>query len=165
MVGADGTIEIPMLGSMKASGMKPSDLEKLLTAKDNLYFAGMMVQQGHAGGEVAGATSTTLTLAAITPALAGTYDVVVTNSVASVVAVGAFVISAIALLASGVAAVTAPSIVSDSPSTWMSRLSRPTPGRSASSVMPAGSRPQACATSAMRCRTACRLSEMLIIMP
>jgi phosphate acetyltransferase len=32
---------------------------KLLTGKDNLYYAGMMVRTGDAGGEVAGATGTT----------------------------------------------------------------------------------------------------------
>ncbi len=43
----------------KSKGLTHEDAEKLLTAKDNLYFAGMMVRQGDAGGEVAGATSTT----------------------------------------------------------------------------------------------------------
>jgi phosphate acetyltransferase len=43
----------------KSKGLSREDAEKLLTANDNLYFAGMMVRQGDAGGEVAGATSTT----------------------------------------------------------------------------------------------------------
>lgn len=43
----------------KSKGMTREEAEKTLTAKDNLYFAGMMVRQGDAGGEVAGATSTT----------------------------------------------------------------------------------------------------------
>jgi phosphate acetyltransferase len=43
----------------KSKGLSREDAEKLLTASDNLYFAGMMVRQGDAGGEVAGATSTT----------------------------------------------------------------------------------------------------------
>lgn len=43
----------------KSKGLSREDAEKLLTAKDNLYFAGMMVRTGDAGGEVAGATSTT----------------------------------------------------------------------------------------------------------
>lgn len=43
----------------KSKGLTKEDAEKLLVAKDNLYFAGMMVRQGDAGGEVAGATSTT----------------------------------------------------------------------------------------------------------
>ena len=43
----------------KSKGMTPEEARKLLTAKDNLYYAGMMVRQGDAGGEVAGATSTT----------------------------------------------------------------------------------------------------------
>jgi len=43
----------------KSKGLSREDAEKLLTAKDNLYYAGMMVRQGDAGGEVAGATSTT----------------------------------------------------------------------------------------------------------
>ncbi|HEY5975959.1 MAG TPA: phosphate acetyltransferase [Geobacteraceae bacterium] len=43
----------------KSKGLSREDAEKLLTAKDNLYFAGMMVRQGDAGGEVAGATGTT----------------------------------------------------------------------------------------------------------
>jgi len=43
----------------KSKGLTREEAEKLLTAKDNLYFAGMMVRQGDAGGEVAGATSTT----------------------------------------------------------------------------------------------------------
>lgn len=43
----------------KSKGLTPDEAKKLLTAPDNLYFAGMMVRQGDAGGEVAGATSTT----------------------------------------------------------------------------------------------------------
>jgi phosphate acetyltransferase len=43
----------------KSKGLSAEDAKKLLTDKDNLYFAGMMVRQGDAGGEVAGATSTT----------------------------------------------------------------------------------------------------------
>ncbi len=35
----DGTIEIPLLGSMKAQGMKPDDLQKILTAKFSKYVA------------------------------------------------------------------------------------------------------------------------------
>jgi phosphate acetyltransferase len=43
----------------KSKGLTREDAEKLLTAKDNLYFAGMMVREGDADGEVAGATGTT----------------------------------------------------------------------------------------------------------
>jgi len=43
----------------KAKGLTPEDAKKLLTGQDNLYYAGMMVKTGDAGGEVAGATSTT----------------------------------------------------------------------------------------------------------
>ena len=43
----------------KGKGMTPEEAKKILTDKDNLYFAGMMVREGDAGGEVAGATSTT----------------------------------------------------------------------------------------------------------
>lgn len=43
----------------KSKGLSHDDAKKMLTEKDNLYFAGMMVRQGDAGGEVAGATSTT----------------------------------------------------------------------------------------------------------
>lgn len=43
----------------KSKGMTAEEARKILTAPDNLYFAGMMVRQGDAGGEVAGATSTT----------------------------------------------------------------------------------------------------------
>lgn len=43
----------------KSKGMTPDEARKILTATDNLYFAGMMVRQGDAGGEVAGATGTT----------------------------------------------------------------------------------------------------------
>jgi len=35
----DGTIEIPMLGSMRAQGMKPGELEKVLTAKFSKYVS------------------------------------------------------------------------------------------------------------------------------
>jgi len=35
----DGTIEIPMLGSMRAQGIKPDDLQKILTAKFSKYVA------------------------------------------------------------------------------------------------------------------------------
>ena len=43
----------------KSKGMTPEEAEKTLTAPDNLYYAGMMVRLGDAGGEVAGATGTT----------------------------------------------------------------------------------------------------------
>lgn len=43
----------------KAKGLTPEDARKLLTAPDNLYFAGMMVKTRDVGGCVAGATSTT----------------------------------------------------------------------------------------------------------
>jgi len=43
----------------KSKGLTPAEARKILTDKDNLYFAGMMVRQGDAGGEVAGATGTT----------------------------------------------------------------------------------------------------------
>jgi len=43
----------------KSKGLTREDATKLLTAKDNLYFAGMMVRTGDADGEVAGATGTT----------------------------------------------------------------------------------------------------------
>ena len=43
----------------KSKGLTKEDALKLLTADDNLYYAGMMVRLGDAGGEVAGATSTT----------------------------------------------------------------------------------------------------------
>ncbi len=43
----------------KSKGLTREEAKGLLTAKDNLYYAGMMVRQGDAGGEVAGATSTT----------------------------------------------------------------------------------------------------------
>lgn len=35
----DGTIEIPMLGSLKAQGIKPDDLQKILTAKFSKYVS------------------------------------------------------------------------------------------------------------------------------
>lgn len=35
----DGSIEIPLLGSLKAQGMKPDDLQKILTAKFSKYVA------------------------------------------------------------------------------------------------------------------------------
>jgi phosphate acetyltransferase len=50
----DGLVEI-----RKKKGLTPEDARKLLTAEDNLYYAGMMVRMGDAGGCVAGATSTT----------------------------------------------------------------------------------------------------------
>ena len=43
----------------KSKGMTGEEARKLLTASDNLFYAGMMVRNGEAGGEVAGATSTT----------------------------------------------------------------------------------------------------------
>ena len=43
----------------KSKGLSREEAERLLTAKDNLYYAGMMVRLGDAGGEVAGATGTT----------------------------------------------------------------------------------------------------------
>ncbi len=43
----------------KKKGLTPEDARKLLTAPDYLYYAGMMVRMGDAGGCVAGATSTT----------------------------------------------------------------------------------------------------------
>jgi phosphate acetyltransferase len=43
----------------KSKGMTPDEARKLLTAPDYLYYAGMMVRNGDAGGEVAGATGTT----------------------------------------------------------------------------------------------------------
>ena len=43
----------------KSKGLTRDEAVALLTAKDNLYFAGMMVRMGDAGGEVAGATGTT----------------------------------------------------------------------------------------------------------
>jgi phosphate acetyltransferase len=43
----------------KSKGLTPEDARKLLTAQDNLYFAGMMVKTGDVNGCVAGATSTT----------------------------------------------------------------------------------------------------------
>ena len=43
----------------KSKGLTKDEAEKLLTSSDNLYYAGMMVRLGDAGGEVAGATSTT----------------------------------------------------------------------------------------------------------
>lgn len=43
----------------RSKGLTPEDARKLLTAHDNLFFAGMMVRMGAAGGCVAGATSTT----------------------------------------------------------------------------------------------------------
>jgi phosphate acetyltransferase len=43
----------------KSKGLSREDAQTLLTAKDNLYFAGMMVREGDADGEVAGATGTT----------------------------------------------------------------------------------------------------------
>jgi phosphate acetyltransferase len=43
----------------KSKGLTKEEALKLLTSNDNLYYAGMMVRLGDAGGEVAGATSTT----------------------------------------------------------------------------------------------------------
>lgn len=43
----------------KSKGLTKEEATKLLTDKDNLYYAGMMVRMGDAGGEVAGATGTT----------------------------------------------------------------------------------------------------------
>ncbi len=43
----------------KSKGLTPDEAKALLTADDNLYYAGMMVRNGDAGGEVAGATGTT----------------------------------------------------------------------------------------------------------
>lgn len=51
---ADALVEL-----RKSKGLTRDEALALLTAKDNLYYAGMMVRQGDAGGEVAGATSTT----------------------------------------------------------------------------------------------------------
>lgn len=43
----------------KSKGLTPQQAKDLLCAADNLYYAGMMVREGDADGEVAGATSTT----------------------------------------------------------------------------------------------------------
>jgi phosphate acetyltransferase len=43
----------------KNKGMTAENARKLLTAPDYLYYAGIMVRNGDAGGEVAGATGTT----------------------------------------------------------------------------------------------------------
>ena len=43
----------------KKKGMTPEEARKILTAPDYLYYAGMMVRNGDAHGEVAGATGTT----------------------------------------------------------------------------------------------------------
>lgn len=51
---ADALVEL-----RKSKGLTKEEALKLLTATDNLYYAGMMVRQGDAGGEVAGATGTT----------------------------------------------------------------------------------------------------------
>lgn len=51
---ADALVEL-----RKSKGLTKEEALKLLTAADNLYYAGMMVRQGDAGGEVAGATGTT----------------------------------------------------------------------------------------------------------
>jgi phosphate acetyltransferase len=51
---ADALVEL-----RKSKGLTKEDARKLLTAPDNLYYAGMMVKLGDAGGEVAGATGTT----------------------------------------------------------------------------------------------------------
>ncbi len=51
---ADAFVEL-----RKSKGMTKEEALKLLTADDYLYYAGMMVRMGDAGGEVAGATGTT----------------------------------------------------------------------------------------------------------
>lgn len=51
---ADALVEL-----RKSKGLTKEEALKLLTAPDNLYYAGMMVRQGDAAGEVAGATGTT----------------------------------------------------------------------------------------------------------
>jgi phosphate acetyltransferase len=51
---ADAFVEL-----RKSKGLTKEEALTLLTAKDNLYYAGMMVRTGDAGGEVAGATGTT----------------------------------------------------------------------------------------------------------
>lgn len=51
---ADALVEL-----RKSKGLTREEALNLLTGKDNLYYAGMMVRMGDAGGEVAGATSTT----------------------------------------------------------------------------------------------------------
>jgi phosphate acetyltransferase len=51
---ADAFVEL-----RKSKGLTKEEALALLTAKDNLYYAGMMVRTGDAGGEVAGATGTT----------------------------------------------------------------------------------------------------------
>ncbi len=51
---ADAFVEL-----RKSKGLTKDEALALLTAKDNLYYAGMMVRTGDAGGEVAGATGTT----------------------------------------------------------------------------------------------------------
>jgi phosphate acetyltransferase len=43
----------------KKKGLTPADAKKLLTAPDNLFYAGMMIREGDVDGGVAGATSTT----------------------------------------------------------------------------------------------------------
>lgn len=43
----------------KGKGLTADEAKTLLTADDNLYYAGMMVRNGDAGGQVAGATGTT----------------------------------------------------------------------------------------------------------
>lgn len=43
----------------KSKGLTADQARELLCGKDNLYFAGMMVREGDADGEVAGATGTT----------------------------------------------------------------------------------------------------------
>jgi phosphate acetyltransferase len=48
-----------LLELRKSKGLTREEAAQLLTAKDNLYYAGMMVRMGDAGGEVAGATGTT----------------------------------------------------------------------------------------------------------
>lgn len=51
---ADALVEL-----RKSKGLTREEALALLTGKDNLYYAGMMVRTGDAGGEVAGATGTT----------------------------------------------------------------------------------------------------------
>lgn len=48
-----------MVALRKSKGLTSQQARELLCAPDNLYFAGMMVREGDADGEVAGATGTT----------------------------------------------------------------------------------------------------------
>jgi phosphate acetyltransferase len=43
----------------RSKGVTPEQAKEQLTSKENLYFAGMMVREGDADGEVAGASNTT----------------------------------------------------------------------------------------------------------